>query len=403
MGTMALGIVLLSDDFTEKDSEQVARLLDEEKSSHVDLCILLASKTTPDFISNTSRGKFTDKVIEILNQDFISGFHTAKDKLDEVMCPEIKVICKRKREVDFLCQVMFTPAVQWSLVLIGEDQSSKSETLESITQKVKDYLKNLEAADDVKILRSALIPDDVFYHGFSTRTGGLSSIQGTKSLNVLYSTAKRDPLVLIQENRHRLALKAGFDVDTLYIAKAVHGITVYEIGTDPPDGGYDGVISNKSKVTCAAPGADCVIILFADPMQHVFAAVHSGWKGTVAKIPSLTVKSMHAKFGSKKEDILVVMGPSICKNCFDFGKDDVQQFKDINPESVLDKGTDRNPTVDLKLVIRTLLEEEGVLPEHIDDTATCPCTVENPDQLYSYRRDGRPFGNQIGFIGLRSK
>lgn len=399
---MTLGVVLLSDDFAEKDSEQVARVLDEGQSVNVDVCILLTSDTVPDFISNMSRGKFTEKVIEISDQDFISGFHAAKNKLDEVMCPEIKVICKRKQEITFLCQVMFTPAVQWSIMSIGEDKSSKSATLVSITQKVKDYLRKLKASDEVKILRSTLIPDDLFYHGFSTRTGGLSSIPGMKSLNVLYTTAKRDPLVLIEENRRRLASKAGFDVETLYIAKAVHGNTVYEIGTDPPDGGYDGVISNKSNVTCAAPGADCVIILFADPIQHVFAAIHSGWKGTVAKIPSVTVRSMHGKFGSKLEDIVVVMGPSICKNCFEFGKDDIQQFEDINPQCVLHKGWDGNPTIDLKLAIRTLLEEEGVLPEHIDDTTTCPCTVENPNQFYSYRRDGRPFGNQIGFIGLRS-
>lgn len=111
---------------------------------------------------------------------------------------------------------------------------------------------------------------------------------------------------------------------------------------------------------------------------------------------------MHGKFGSKLEDIVVVMGPSICKNCFEFGKDDIQQFENINPQCVLNKALDGNPTIDLKLAIRTLLEEEGVLPEHIDDTTTCPCTVENPNQLFSYRRDGRPFGNQIGFIGLRS-
>lgn len=141
---MTLGVVLLSDDFAEKDSEQVARVLDEGQSVNVDVCILLTSDTVPDFISNMSRGKFTEKVIEISDQDFISGFHAAKDKLDEVMCPEIKVICKRKQEITFLCQVMFTPAVQWSIMSIGEDKSSKSETLVSITQKGQRLSKKTE-------------------------------------------------------------------------------------------------------------------------------------------------------------------------------------------------------------------------------------------------------------------
>lgn len=397
---MSVGIVLFSDDFEESDRDEVARALDQDKA--VNLCVLLASGTVPDFISGTARDKFQDKVFEIPNTDFISGFHLAKEKHDSAMCQEIKVICTRGKEVDFLCQVFFTPAIQWNVVSIGERKVPQNETLETITEKVKDYFSNLKATDEIKILQSSLIPDDVFFHGFSTRTGGLSTIPGMKSLNMVYTTAKRDPRLLIQENRRRLAIKAKFDVETLYVAKAVHGNTVYEIGIDPPEDGYDGVTSNKNDVTCAAPGADCVIILFADPVKRAFAAVHSGWKGTVLKIPAIAVQTLQDRFGSQAKDILVVMGPSICKNCFDFGKDDVKQFENINPNCVLNKDREGNPTVDLKLAIRTLLQEEGVLAEHIDDTTCSLCTVEHPDQLFSYRRDGRPFGNQIGFIGLRS-
>ena len=90
---MSVGIVLFSDDFEESDRDEVARALDQDKA--VNLCVLLASGTVPDFISGTARDKFQDKVFEIPNTDFISGFHLAKEKHDSTMCQEIKVICTR--------------------------------------------------------------------------------------------------------------------------------------------------------------------------------------------------------------------------------------------------------------------------------------------------------------------
>ncbi|XP_061174568.1 purine nucleoside phosphorylase LACC1-like [Saccostrea echinata] len=397
---MALGVLLLSDDFDKTDKDEIFYVLKAEKS--VEIIILIGADHIPDYLSQIVKELFKDKVLEILNAELIAGFHFAKNHLDNAMIPEIKVICKRKQKMTFLCQVFFTPAVNWNVVAMGENTSRSSETLESTTKSVRDYLSKLKTLDEVRILQSKLIPNDLFYHGFTTRTGGISSIPGMKSLNMLYTTAKRDPPIIVQENRRRVALQADFDVDALYVAKAVHGNTVHEIGTDPPEDGYDGVVSDKFGITCAAPGADCVIILFADPVRRAFAAVHSGWKGTVANIPSETVKTMRAKFGCQNKNIFVVLGPSICKNCFDFGKDDIKQFEDINPRCVINNNTEKNPTVDLKLAIRTLLEDEGILPENIDDTSSSLCTVEHPDLLYSYRRDGRPFGNQIGFIGLKS-
>lgn len=63
---------------------------------NVDVCILLILDIVLDFILNMFRGKFIEKVIEILDKDFIFGFYVVKDKFDEVMCLEIKVICKCK-------------------------------------------------------------------------------------------------------------------------------------------------------------------------------------------------------------------------------------------------------------------------------------------------------------------
>jgi hypothetical protein len=209
----AVGIVLLSDDFTESDGVEIARALDAEKS--VNIIILLGSKFSVDFLSQIAEAKLNDRVVEIQYTDLISGFHLAKNKLDSVMCPSIKIICKRKQEITFLCQVFFTPAVKWNVEAIGKPTSNNQETMESTTKKVRDYVRGIKTTDDISIIKSKLIPNDIFYHGFSTRTGGLCCIPRMKSLDMVYRNAKREPLILIEENRRRLAAKAGFDVNKL--------------------------------------------------------------------------------------------------------------------------------------------------------------------------------------------
>ena len=149
----------------------------------------------------------------------------------------------------------------------------------------------------ISILTSTQIPKDGFNHGFTTRFGGISTYQTLSSLNLCYNAKKKDPLVNVQENRRRLAGACGFRIATFHPAKTCHGSTVWVVG-DPEPENYDALVTNHSHVTLAAPGADCAILLFCDPVKKVgagrasFLVFRSGLPGYVVGIFSCGLQNL---------------------------------------------------------------------------------------------------------------
>jgi len=86
-------------------------------------------------------------------------------------------------------------------------------------------------------------------------------------------------------------------------------------------GDGDAMISAEPGMLLAIRTADCVPILLADPVRRVVAAVHAGWRGTVAGIAGLTVERMRAEYGTDPSDVLAGIGPSIGPCCFAVGED----------------------------------------------------------------------------------
>ena len=132
--------------------------------------------------------------------------------------------------------------------------------------------------ENLEVIKSDLICSKIFAHGFSTRKGGCSSYPSVASLNLVFRPEKRDPAFVVEENRYRLLNSVGTPSHRFEVAKAVHGNTVWVVGT-PQLPGYDAIVCNKPSVVIAAPAADCVTIILADENRSVCAAVHSGWKG----------------------------------------------------------------------------------------------------------------------------
>ena len=393
-GTTSTAGILFLYGFNDDDQSRL------ESSQKEAVCSL-----SPLVVCGNQKSRWTDvrelkaEAHEIRHYDEVAAFYQAKVYLDSQSVEYVTIMCSKSQfsVVDELCKCFFTPVYKWKILSPNSEKMTKTD----IGSRVSAYLQTLPSRE-VKFIKSPLIPDDVFYHGFCERNGGISTVSGMASLNMVFSTTKRDPQCVIDENHRRLAERVPFRKEGLQIARAVHGNTIYIIGQDIPQTGYDGVLTNAKNVTCGAPGADCIIMLFADPDKRVCGAIHSGWKGTVARICVEMLNAMKNNFGSKPDDILVVMGPSICKNCFEFGIEDSKVFSDISENCVLwNNGKDHKPTIDLKLANRILLESEGIPPTNIDDTSVARCTVENPETFFSYRRDGRPFGYQIGFIGIK--
>ncbi|XP_042350151.1 purine nucleoside phosphorylase LACC1 [Plectropomus leopardus] len=272
-------------------------------------------------------------------------------------------------------------------------------------QEVSRFLQQLPGLrGDIRALRSTLIPDS-FGHGFSTRRGGVSSVPTLSALNLFSSSRRRDPGAVVQENRRRLALHAGFHPRPLRLVKVNHASDVWVLGKAEPES-YDAMVTDQTGVVIAAPGADCMPILFADPVSKVIGAAHAGWKGTLMGVAMATVEAMVTEFGCRVSDILVAVGPSVGACCFVLDRQHALNFQRIHADCVPDPESDR-PHVNIRLANRVLLERGGVRPEHIhDDTLTerpcvTPCTSCHPDDFFSHVRDGLNFGTQVGYLWIR--
>jgi hypothetical protein len=170
--------------------------------------------------------------------------------------------------------------------------------------------------------------------------------------------------------------------------------------------GYDAFITNLPGVAIGVRTADCVPILLSDPRNHVIAAVHSGWKGTVLKISQRTIHLMGERFGTVPEDLQAVIGPCIGPESFQVGEEVVERFQDAGFPLPLvwsfHGAGDGRPMsgghhIDLFQANQWLLEACGVQAENIQvihiDTFT-------DSSFYSARREGVDCGRNINAIRL---
>ncbi|MCG8422495.1 MAG: peptidoglycan editing factor PgeF [Proteobacteria bacterium] len=255
----------------------------------------------------------------------------------------------------------------------------------------------MQSVDSIRLVRSHLIDPVIFLHGFPERTGGISK-GARRSLNLGYRWG--DERASVEQNRRLLAAFAGFDYEKLAVTNHVHGTAVWRVGEDLPDPPeFDGLVSDRPGAVVGAFAADCIPLLFADPSARVCGAAHAGWRGTVAGVAARVIARM-GELGSQPSAVRVALGPSIGPCCFEVGPEVVTAFRDrFGDLTGLVVSGPRKDHIDLRVASRTILEDAGVLPEHIDDTP--PCTKCRPDRFFSYRRDGRDGGVHMGFIGLR--
>jgi YfiH family protein len=250
----------------------------------------------------------------------------------------------------------------------------------------------------IEILTSRVIPTEGFVHGFPTRHGGVSTGK-RDSLNLGYRWG--DEPANVAENRRRVAEAAGFAIDRLQVTKHVHGTRVWIVGDETPDPPeFDVLVTARAGDTLGAFAADCIPIVFVDPVARVVAAAHAGWRGTVAGVAVNAVRAMGERFGAKPEDVRVALGPSIGPCCFEVGEEVVDAFRAALPDVAgLVVDGPKKHHIDLRVATRTLLERGGVRPEHIDDEP--PCTRCDGERFFSFRRDGQEGGVHMGFVGLR--
>ncbi|XP_032082919.1 laccase domain-containing protein 1 [Thamnophis elegans] len=359
-------------------------------------------------------------------ETFAAALYAVKQKLDENGVEKITLLLswQRKSLVRTYMEQLFTKLYQYELVELpmgskerllkkslesgGKEGPDVDPEVERIQEEIRQFLGSLPSLEgDLTILTSSLIPEHVFLHGFTTRTGGISYVPTLSSLNLFSSSKRRDPPAVVKENLRRLSHQAGFNPDMYHTIKVNHASDVWVMGKPQPES-YDGIVTNERGITVAAPGADCIPLLFADPAKKVCGAAHSGWQGTLLGVSMAVVNAMVREYASDVKDILVVLGPSVGPCCFTLPKESAKAFYKIDPSCVRSFDSP-NPYVDIRRATRVLLEAGGILPRNIqDDSITDPeqnltlCTSCHPDKFYSHVRDGENFGTQIGFISIKN-
>lgn len=230
-------------------------------------------------------------------------------------------------------------------------------------------------------------------HFVSTRTGGSSGFP-YDSLNLGLNVGDdRDTVV---KNRERLAEAVGIQLDQLTFARQIHSGNVRVVSDELRGSGstdYENAIADTDAMVTDTPGiclmvlvADCVPMLFFDPLMRAIGVAHAGWRGTLKSIASHTVSTMVEAFGSSPGDIMVGIGPSIGPCCYRIGPDVISQVKSVfqgRNDLIVNETKGGEGYLDLWKTNLEGLLRAGIEMKNIEIAGRCTC--HEPDLFFSYR------------------
>lgn len=247
-------------------------------------------------------------------------------------------------------------------------------------------------------------------HLFTTRKGGVS--KGIfSSMNLSFTRGDNEADVM--ENYRRVAKALDMPLSAFVCSDQTHTTNIRIVTKEDAGKGVtrqkdytdiDGLITNERGLVLSTFYADCIPLYFVDPVKKAIGLSHSGWRGTVEKMGKKTVEKMKEVYGCDSKDIYGVVGPGICKQCYEVSQDVAEAFwqsfghnSDI-PKEILEKKEGGKYRLDLWRANYRIMLEAGILREHIQVTDVCTC--HNPDYLFSHRATNGKRGNLAAFLCL---
>ncbi|MCW6508124.1 peptidoglycan editing factor PgeF [Lichenifustis flavocetrariae] len=240
-------------------------------------------------------------------------------------------------------------------------------------------------------------------HAFFMRHGGVS--EGIyASLNG--GVGSKDSRDAVMENRRRMAEAIGVAPDRFLVPFQVHSnlaIAVDRPWAEDERPQVDGIVTRTPGLAIGVTGADCGMVLFADPQGGVVGACHAGWKGALNDVAGATISTMLG-LGARRDRIVAVLGPTIAQKSYEVGPEFVARFTDIDPKfSRFFKPSvnEGHSLFDLPGFIGMRCRAAGVgLFENTDRD-----TYSDEESFYSYRRATHrgeaDYGRLVGVIVLR--
>jgi YfiH family protein len=253
-------------------------------------------------------------------------------------------------------------------------------------------------------------------HGFSTRAGGVSSVYGGNTLNLGWT--KEDDPALVAENRRRFLNAVDEDGEAVLVGvRQIHsgvvkvireGDKAREGRLQTPEGKAvlegDGLITNLPGVLLGVGTADCVPVLVVDVARRVVGAFHAGWRGTVARIAEHGIAAMSAEFGSRAEDMVAAVGPSIGACCYTVGEEVRLDFGcQFSYATELFREEAAGIRLDLWEANRRQLIDAGVDPKRIWTVSDCTACSRETDRglrYFSHRGEKGVAGRMLNVVGV---
>ena len=237
-------------------------------------------------------------------------------------------------------------------------------------------------------------------HGITARHGGVSTGHWS-SLNL--TKGNGDDPAAVEENLSRATCALGVSREDLVSPNQRHTAHAHQVGRAErgrviPE--TDTLFTNETNVPLLLRYADCTPILLYDPLQHAFAVVHSGWRGTVAGAIPAAVYALRQAFGSRPKDLIAGIGPSIGPCCYEVGDDVVDAVRSAfdQPELLLPRKGDGCRHFDLWAANRRWLAESGVQRVEMAEI----CTACHNDEFFSYRGGAGRTGHFGALMMLRA-
>jgi purine-nucleoside/S-methyl-5'-thioadenosine phosphorylase / adenosine deaminase len=264
-------------------------------------------------------------------------------------------------------------------------------------------------------------------HGFSTR---LDVARATSAAPFNLGFTESDSRAAVAARRRRFAAALGATDWPLAAVRQFHSDVIHvfaepRIPSELPRA--DALVTQAPGLLLAVQTADCVPILLVDARRRVVAAIHAGWRGTLARVAQKALGKMRMTFGTRPADVIAALGPAIGPCCYEVGPEVVQAFAGQfdaakqwfdGPFGRLSTGEEPNPLewlnmmppghqpppprvqLDLRAANRWQLRDAGVRSARI--VVSPLCTTCHADLLFSYRREGPATGRQMSAIGIRA-
>lgn len=265
-------------------------------------------------------------------------------------------------------------------------------------------------------------------HCFSTRLGGVSKAH-LASMNLSY--ARGDEKENVDKNFERIAAIFGKKASDIVCSSQTHTTNVRKVTSGDCGKGVtmerdyddvDGLVTNESGIILATFYADCVPLFIVDTVHKAIGLSHSGWRGTVDRMGKATLDKMAAEYGTRPEQVRVVIAPSICQSCYEVSEDVAFAFAEAFPpddqksieylkryskeittkdieNSLFYKKENGKYQLNLWYANFRVFRDAGVPDENIEVTDVCTCC--NPELLFSHRASKGLRGNLGAFLMLK--